>query len=112
MANFDDLRNKANAEKVARAKGNYARGGQVEGAKPVHRVGPRRRADGGDLAPVSPLYDKETLSGPRLNTLIENAEGDDTLDKIRRSLEHHNMMVPPRILSRARGGVVRKGKSQ
>jgi hypothetical protein len=67
------------------------------------------RASGGSILP------KESLMGQGLQKHIKKAESDDDLHRIRSSLEHHKMFVPPHLAeiprpTRATGGKA-KGKT-
>lgn len=58
-------------------------------------------------------YTKEQLRGDKLHRLINEAEGDEDLQKIRNALEFHDVAVPPSLMppSKKKGGKVVGKKS-
>ena len=59
------------------------------------------------------VYTKEQLRGDKLHRLINEAEGDEDLQKIRDALEFHDFAVPSSLMppSRKKGGKVIGKKS-
>jgi hypothetical protein len=59
-------------------------------------------------------YTKEQLRGDKLQKLIDNADYDEDLQKIKDALEFHDVAVPPSLMppSKKRGGKVEGSKSK
>jgi hypothetical protein len=76
---------------------------EISGTRPTG--GRIARASGGESQQIIP---REELEGGGLQRLMNNAEGDDDLDTIRRSLIHHGAAIPPSLQRHGGGRIARK----